>query len=295
MKNAILMGLIIFLGHSLLAQSIPFRLTNHNNIVIKAILNKQDTVNLMLHTGATDIMLIEDVLPKLKSINFSGKVDSVGSWGGGNNTSDFSVKNSIKIGDFDFQNITVWKDKYSGPETDGKFGISLFEKKILAFDFDKNLLNITEKLPKKLKKYQKFEIKNERGLVFLKAVCRVANNDFEKEFMIHSGYAGDVLLDDKFANENKIGEHIKITGEKKLKDSFGNTVVTKKGILPTLKIGKFELIDIPVGFFEGTIGRQNISVIGGDIFKRFNWVFDAERKFVYLKPNKNFKTEYSKI
>lgn len=295
MKKLITFVTLSLFSTSLLAQSIPFRLTSHNNLVLKVVLNQKDTVNLMLHTGATDVMLIEDALPKLKSINFSGKVDSVGSWGGGNNSSDYSVKNSVKIGAFDFQNIIVWKDQYSGPETDGKFGISLFEKKFLAFDFDKNSLTVTENLPRKLKKYQKFELKYERGLVFIKAICKVGTQDFEKEFMIHSGYAGDVLLDDKFANENKIGEYIKITGEKKLKDSFGNTVVTKKGILPTLKIGKFELIDIPVGFFEGTIGRQTISVIGGDIFKRFNWIFDAERKYVYLKPNKNFKVEYSKV
>jgi hypothetical protein len=295
MKKLITLVTLSLFSTSLLAQSIPFRLTSHNNLVVKVILNQKDTVNLMLHTGATDVMLIEDALPKLKSINFSGKVDSVGSWGGGNNSSDYSVKNSVKIGAFDFQNIIVWKDQYSGPETDGKFGISLFEKKFLAFDFDKNSLTVTESLPRKLKKYQKFELKYERGLVFIKAICKVGIQDFEKEFMIHSGYAGDVLLDDKFANENKIGEYIKITGEKKLKDSFGNTVVTKKGILPTLKIGKFELSDIPVGFFEGTIGRQTISVIGGDIFKRFNWIFDAERKYVYLKSNKNYKVEYSKV
>ena len=131
--------------------------------------------------------------------------------------------------------------------------------------------------------------------MFLKAICKIGEKDIENEFMIHLGYAGDILLDDLFVNSNKVGEIIKITGENKLKDSFGNTVTTRKGILPILQIGKFQLKDIPVGFFEGTIGRQTISIMGGDVFKRFNWIFDIEGKNVYLKPNKNFKLNYSKI
>jgi hypothetical protein len=298
MKNCTISFIFFYLSIGVFAQKnqqIPFRLTTHNNIVIKAILNQKDTLNLMFHTGASDVTLIEEAIPKMKTIQFKGKVDSVGSWGGNNNSSDFSVKNSLKIADFDWQNITVWKDKYSGPTTDGKCGLDLFENKFLAFDFDKNLISISTKLPKNTKKYEQFALEFSRGLLFIKAICEIDTSRFGNKFMIHSGYAGDILLDDKFANDNKIGQRIKITGEKVLKDSFGNSVVTKKGILPMLKLGNMHLENVPVGFFEGTIGRQQMSIIGGDVLKRFNWIIDADRKYIYLKPNGLFKMEYSKV
>ncbi len=129
--------------------------------------------------------------------------------------------------------------------------------------------------------------------LFIKAVCQTAKDSFGNEFLLHSGYSGAVLLDDNFVSDNKIGQQITITGEKKLQDAYGNVLTTRKGILPLFKIGKQQLANVPVGFFEGAIGTQKISIIGGDILKRFNWVIDAKRTYIYLKPNNLFKTPFS--
>jgi hypothetical protein len=275
-----------------IAQVIHFRLTKQNNIVIQGILNKQDTVHLMFHTGASDVTVTEDALLKAKTLSFNNTAESVQSWGGSNNASAYSRNNTLQIGGFNWSDITVWKDKYSGQETDGKCGPDLFAHKILELDFDKKQMIVAATMPEKTSQYSKFALQFRDGLMFLKAVCVVDSNNFENEFMVHSGYSGAILLADEFAAATKIGTLIKITGEKKLKDAFGNTVTTKNGILPRLSIGSFQLTDLPVGFFEGNMGIQSISIIGAEIVKRFNWIIDAERKFVYLQPNQNLTHQY---
>lgn len=40
------------------------------------------------------------------------------------------------------------------------------------------------------------------------------------------------------------------------------------------------------------IGRQKMSVIGGEVLKRFNIVIDAERSFIYVRPNQLMKTTW---
>lgn len=60
-------------------------------------------------------------------------------------------------------------------------------------------------------------------------------------------------------------EKLKIIGEKELKDSYGNIIKTQKAILPAFKIGHTTRSLVPVGFFAGAIGRQKMSIIGGDI------------------------------
>ena len=45
------------------------------------------------------------------------------------------------------------------------------------------------------------------------------------------------------------------------------------------------LDDITVGFFSGAIGRQKMSVLGGNVLKRFNILIDSEREHIYLKSN----------
>ncbi|HLK28245.1 MAG TPA: hypothetical protein VKT28_06670 [Puia sp.] len=289
----------IFAQEKLLTQEekdfvIPFQLTDHNNISIMAVLNGQDTVHLMFHTAADDVTLIENSTARLKSLRFNGVTDSVKSWGGQSNTSRLSENNSLQIGELKWTNVSIWENTNTGQNTDGKFGPNLFKNKVIEIDFDKSIIVIHPTLPDKTKKYEKLKLLFEHNFMLLEATCQINDSSFTNKFLIHSGYAGDILFDDKFADEKKLSEKLKIVGEKELKDSYGNVLKTKKAILPILKIGNEKFADMPVGFFQGAIGRQKVSVMGGDVLKRFNIIIDAQREYVYLKPNKLKKAEYFK-
>ena len=275
---------------------IPFQLTSFNNISFKAIVNEKDTVQLMFHTAANAMTLTEEATKKLKTINFDTSIDGVKSWGGSNNEARVSNHNTLQIGSLTWKDVEITENKNSGQFTDGKFGINLFSDKVMQIDFDKNVLIISDKLPKKLKKYTKLKLSFENDMLFVEANCAInADSTWSNNFLLHSGYAGSILLDDKFANDHKLSERLKITGEKELKDAYGNSVKTQKAILPIFKIENHVLSDISVGFFAGAIGRQKMSSVGGDVLKRYNWVIDAKRAFVYLKPNGNFKMPYTKV
>lgn len=264
---------------------IPFTLTQYNNLSIKAVLNQKDTVNLMFHTAANAVTLTEEALQKITSLKFN-RTDSVKSWGGNDNTSRFSKSNTLQIGSLKWNNVPIWENKNSGQHTDGKFGLDLFEQKIIEIDYDKNVLIIHNVLPQKIKTYQKLKLTFENEMMFIEAKSINGKNSYTNKFLIHSGYAGAVLYDDKFIAENKIAEQLSITDEKQLKDSFGNILKTKKAILPIFAIANIKLNNVSVGFFEGAIGRQKMSIIGGDILKRLNIIIDAKREFIYVKPNK---------
>jgi hypothetical protein len=275
---------------------IPFQLTSYNNISIKAILNQKDTLQLMLHTGATNVTLIESSVKRLKSIGFDKTIEGVKSWGGASGEARVSERNSLAIEGLKWDSVTITENKFSGPNTDGKCGLDLFDNKYVAFDFDKKIITLTDKLPKRLKGYEKHKITYENGFMFMEADCVIEKDSvLSNKFLLHSGYAGSILLDDKFANSHNLSQKLKIIGEKELKDSYGNIIKTQKAILPAFKIGNQTLADVSLGFFPGSIGRQKISSIGGDILKRFNWVIDAKRAFIYLKPNSLYNVPYSKV
>lgn len=264
---------------------IPFELTSYNNISIKTVINKKDTVRMMFHLAASSVTLTEEALQKISSVNFE-RTDSVSSWGGSGNASRFSKSNTLQIGSLTWENTPIWENRNSGQNTDGKFGLELFKDKVVAIDFEKNTIMISGELPKEVKKYHQLNIDYKDDMMFVNANCEVAGTNVNHKFLIHSGYAGSVLFDDQFSNANKLSEQLKIISEKQLKDSFGNVLKTKKAILSKFTVGDFTLKNIPVGFFDGAIGRQKMSVIGGDILKRFNIIIDAKREFIYLKPNK---------
>ncbi|WP_373553987.1 hypothetical protein [Haliscomenobacter sp.] len=273
---------------------IPFQLTAHNNIAVQTILNEIDTLHLMFHTAASDVTLTEDATKKLKSLRFNGTTDGIKSWGGAANTARYSANNSLRIGGMLLSGIEIWENKFSGPNTDGKFGLDLFKGQCIQLDFEQKIMLVSPALPKKLKKYQQFKLTIEDDLMFLAASCEFGDTAITHTFLIHSGYSGGLLLDDQFANENQLGEKLTIIGEKDLKDSYGNVIKTKKAILPGLSIGNNTLSNVPVGFFEGAIGRQKMSIMGGDILKRFQIVIDTKNGDIYLKGNKLRKEQYTK-
>lgn len=288
-----LVGLSVQSQENDVLERIPFTLTAHNNISIEAVLNITDTVQLMFHTAASDITLTAEVSERLSSVHWEDE-NEVSSWGG-NASARASGGNNLSIGSLHWDSLSIWENERSGPSTDGKFGPNLFEGKIIEINFDKSEMVIRSALPNQLEGYVKTPIQFEDDFMFIDGVSFIEDETYQNRFLIHSGYGGSVLLDDKFAAESRIGERIEIIDEKELKDSYGNVIKTKRGLLTKFTVGSFDFENIPVGFFEGTIGRQQMSVLGGDVLKRLNIIIDAEREFIYLKPNERSRVEWADI
>lgn len=271
------------LNSSVSTDTIPFELTSHNNLSIKAVINGSDTVDLMFHTAAHDISLIKATTDMVHTIKWD-QAETVQSWGG-ESKSRFSRYNSLQIGSMRWDSLSIWENNNSGPETDGKFGPDLFNKKVIEIDFDQQHLLIHETLPQKAATYSMTPLSYENGFMFIVGSSTIGDHIYPNRFLIHTGYGRTILYDDHFIAQSQLGKHIEITEQQELKDSFGNILKTNKGILPLFGLGQDFFTDIPVGFFEGQIGRQKMSVIGGNLLKRLNIIIDANREYIYLKTN----------
>lgn len=263
--------------------TIPFHLTSSNNIGITVIINEIDTLDLMFHTGSSAVFVTEDARTKIKSINMNQSAQ-VNTWGG---TGDvrFSENNTLQIGQMKWDSIKITEDRYTGPGLDGKFGYNLFEDKILEINFDHSELIVHTTLPKTIEGYQKMNYEYQLGSMFIEGQALLGGKEYSNKVMIHSGYAGAVLFDDQFVSDNELAELLETISEQDLKDSLGNIIKTKKSKLPQFRIGDIVFKDITVGMFAGSLGRQKFSVMGGDLLKRFNMIFDFKNQDVYLKSN----------
>jgi hypothetical protein len=286
--------IVLFCPLFLFAQTkIPFELTDYNNLKVKAIINQKDTVYLMFHTAANSLTLTEEATKKMKNLVFD-RSDNVKSWGGNENSSRFSKSNVLQIGELKWENIPIWENTNSGQQTDGKFGLELFANKVIEIDFDQKLIVLYNQLPAKVKEFEKLKLTFEDEMMFVEGDLVIDQQTMHNKFLVHSGYAGAILLDDQFTVDHAIDSRLKVIDEKTLKDSFGNILKTKKAIAPIVKIGKTALNEIPVSFFTGALGRQKMSILGGDVLKRFNIIIDVERTSIYLKANKLMNSAYWK-
>lgn len=266
--------------------SFPFALTSYNNISIKGIFNKKDTLEYMFHSGVNSVGITFDALEKISALDTSKSVSAKG-WGGAGEMK-YTRGNHLKIGNHQWGDLLVWVSKHSGHFTDGKIGPNLFKDQLIEIDFDAKQMRIYSHLDQipSLHSYSKYVLSYNGDLMFVSGNLKIGANQYQNTFMIHTGYSGALLLDDGFASQHKIGDQLKITSESQLKDSFGNVLKTKKAILPALDLGGAQFSSIPISFFEGKIGNQKHSVLGGELLKRFNIIFDMQRAELYLKPNR---------
>lgn len=263
--------------------TIPFELTAANNIALQGIINEVDTVRLMFHTAASGVTLIEAISSRLKNMAYNGQ-DTVNSWGG-ESAGRYSQDNRLQIGRQQWNEVTIWENKRSGPTTDGKVGLFMFNDRIIELDFDAELMIIHEELPDLNETYTRLDMNVENGLPFIDGRIKVDGKEYTNRFLVHTGYGGAVLLDDQFVALHQLADQLEIMDESVLKDSYGNELKTLKAILPAFAVGGTEFKQIPVSFFSGAIGRQKISVLGGDVWKRFDLLFDLQDSSLYLRPN----------
>ncbi|MEM7102850.1 MAG: hypothetical protein AAF502_06970 [Bacteroidota bacterium] len=264
-------------------EHIPFTLTEHNNLVIEGIVNNTDTLKLMLHTAANSVSVTEEAVEKITSMEFEAS-GTANSWGGSSETRS-SPNNSLSVANFEWDSLRIWENKHSGHGTDGKIGPDLFEGKIFEINFDESLINLYNQLPGNLEAFDKLTIEHKGGFIFLTGNSMLPDSTMGNEFLMHSGYSGSILFDDEFVNANKLGKILTTISESELSDAYGNKLKTKKAILPGFTLGSTTFNEIPIGFFEGAIGRQQMSVMGGEIIKRFNWIMDLESGHIYIKQN----------
>jgi len=100
------------------------------------------------------------------------------------------------------------------------------------------------------------------------------------------------MLDDQYVADNPKLKSLPVVSENKVTDSMGNVLITKKIILPSLQFGAMQFTDVPVSIFDGSIGRQKMSLLGGDLLKRFDVILDIENSSVYLRKNQLQSTSY---
>lgn len=268
---------------AVLPDTIPFVLTEHNNMIVQTVLNGADTLDLMFHTAISSVSITTEALEKARSLHIDQSTE-VQSWGG-KSEAGYSENNRLQIGSFVWDSLSIWTSGKSGHYSDGKFGPDLFAGKMVELNFTLSALIVHAQLPLLDEAFQQFPVAFEDGSMFMEGTCRIGTDSFPNRFLIHSGYGGSILLDDAFATANGYGEKLQVTSESELKDSYGNVLKTKQAILPSFTVGGVEFTELPIAFFEGKIGNQKMSVLGGALLKQFDVIFDLKREHLYLRRN----------
>ena len=209
---------------------------------------------------------------------------AVQSWGG-TTQARHSTGNTLQIGGLTWRDVAITEGDNSGTGTDGKFGPNLFAGKIVEINFDARELVIHPTLPANASGWQPFDLVFRHGAMFVSGELTVGERAYTTEFMLHTGFGGTALLDEEFVSNHSLATKLETLGERELKDSYGNTVKTRKVRLPLLRFGATTFVDVPIGIFDGAIGKQRMSIVGTGLLMRCNLILDTDNRRLYLSPS----------
>lgn len=256
-------------------------MTKHNNIIVQALLNKTDSVDLMFQIAMPDASLAPDRKRKVESIQF----DTTEYAGG------LSRNNTVRVGTLEKNGLLFFDNEYTGHEAEGKIGTGIFDGKAFKIDYDNSEFVVYDQLPS-VDEFQAIPLISKGGQFFISATSIINDNSFSTEFLLQSGYSGSLIFEQEFSDIHQFDEKMTFVNEKTLKNSNGQSVLTKNGIINQLNLGKFSLKDVPAGIFVGELKMQKFSYFGADLLRRFIWVFNAERTCAYVQKSKQYNESY---
>jgi len=277
----ILQCINVFAQKQMISDSIPFTINEQNTIIIKAIFNEKDTLNLNFDTGTTELTLINDVVKnKLKSV-----------------PKLYTTSYNLKIGNTVYK-TKVYDAELSGHGTDGRFGWDIFKDKVVEINYDEKLLIIHSILPDNIEensKFTKLAIKFYEELFLIESEIKENGISSKDLFLFDTGYERTIMLDNDLLKQGNFPiEKMKFIKKVIMKGAQGNEIPVITSNLEILKIGKYKLKNIPIQQTTGNkpLNNKNIHILGNEVLKRFNIFLDFQNNFVYLKPNCLYRKEY---
>lgn len=261
--------------------TIPYVMNEQNTGYVKVIIAQADTLNLNFDTGATELTILEKALKnKVKSkLNL------------------YNTVYDVQIGNRTY-NTKIYDNLLAGHDTDGLFGWDIFDGLIVELNYDNNQMVIHSKLPKAVKRNkntERLKLKYFNQRFFIEAEIAHGGTKVKDWFLFDSGYQRTVMLDNDILKEQKFpADEMKVIKKVTMRGASGKEVPVITAEMKSLKIGKFELKDLPTQIMTSnkTLFGSNIHILGNEVLKRFNVFLDFQENVVYLQPNHLFNAEY---
>lgn len=268
--------------------TIPFELTEANNIKIQTVMNGEDTLDLHFDTGASALVLTHEAIKeKTNLLSFEKE---------GYETRDYRRLNSLnklKIGNEEWDNILVYPVSLSPKGTDGHFSWNLFDGRMVEVDYDHSRLVIHSSLAKKPKKYTKLKMEHIHTLFCVQGKLKINGKKYKNRYLVDSGYQRAILLDKELNADDAFPKDIPTIKETKLKNGQGQVFITKIINTPSFQLGNKKVFNIPTQLLSvDNPARFKTHILGNEFLKRFNTIFDFQNNLVYLKPNSLMKEKY---
>lgn len=284
---------------SRLLSKLPFMQVTGGVVILKAQLdNFPDTLQFILDSGSSGISLDSATVayfnlkpePSDKTIRGIAGIKKVG----------FLYNRKLRFPGLVVDSLNFHVNDYSvlssvyGERVDGIIGYSLLSRYIIKLDYDSLKMEICTK----------GSIRYPKGGFLIKPIlnslpvqtARVRDEYTYNARFLHDIGAGVCLM----LSQDFIDDSVLLRKKRKLYpkegEGIGGKVSMHMTVVKELKFGPYRFRNIPTYIFEDTYNVTSYPYLGGlignDIFRRFNVIFNYPKRDIHLVPNSHFREPF---
>jgi PDZ domain/Aspartyl protease len=284
---------------SKLITQVPFTTFTGGVVVIRAqLVGYPDTLNFIIDTGSGGISLDSTTCIRLNIVPVL--TDKLIMGIGGIRQLRYVNNRSLIIGNLRIDSLNFHVSDYDilssvyGDRIDGIIGYSFFSRYIVKVDYDSSQLYV----------YTKGNIKYPRGGYLLKpAVVSLPvqggvlrdSREVDVRFYFDTGAGLCLLLNSDFIKDSAV-----LNPDKKplptQAQGMGGKANMQVTVMKEFRLGPYKFRNIPTHIFDDEFNVTSYpylaGLIGNDVLRRFNIIFNYEKKSFYLMPNSHYRDPF---
>ncbi len=277
----------------------PFKQLTGGVILIKARLNNiPDTLNFILDTGSGGISLDTTTCVELK-IPHSPSGRTINGIAGIKEV-DFAKNNDLNLPGLKIKGLDFYVNDYEilsnvyGEKIDGIIGYSFFSKFIIKVNFDSTTVEVFE--PGTIRYPSGGYLLHPLFTALPIQSLRIKDSRIiNANFYLDTGAGLSFLLSKDFINDSAVLLKKRVPVQVEAQ-GLGGKKRMMLTIIKEVKIGPYIFRRVPTHLMDDEYNATSYPYIGGlignDILRRFNIVFNYQKREVHLLPNSHFREDF---
>ncbi|QNL50134.1 aspartyl protease family protein [Olivibacter sp. SDN3] len=278
---------------------IPFTTLTGGVIVLKATLdNHPDSLNFILDTGSGGISLDStlvdhlDLQPTPTSVRIRGVA--------GVREVSYLYNKSLNFPEYTVDSLNFHINDYSflssiyGVRVDGIIGYSVFSRYIVKIDYDEHYIELCSQGTLRYPKGGFLLKPNIKSLVVQGATLR-DKHEVNARFLHDIGAGVCVMLSKEFVEDSTL-----LSWNRKLwpkeGHGLGGKIEMQLTVIKQLRFGPYRFRHVPTLIFDDVFDVTSYPYLGGlignDILRRFNMIYNYAKGDIHLTPNKSYRDRF---
>lgn len=269
------------------SDSIPFELGTASRIYVKCSVNGSRPLLFLFDTGATTMVINSNSLKGIP-MKFSGTIVNHGATG--SNEVRRSAENQFSIGKKTLAKVPFIAIPYAPDLWDGVLGLWFIQQQVTEVNYtDRKIYLYPHGTYTPPPEAIRLKVEYVMGIPVVPVQATVNGKSYLLRLSVDTGSDRVLDLNTPFVKKHHLLGSQTPFSVSRISSSDSNTGTLENVMFDCIQLGPFKLPRIPGAFSTVTSGVQSSpdmdGVMGNNLLKRFNLVYDFKNESIYLIPN----------